>query len=68
MSAESQTAAAGIEIERPWRETLRMFVRNPGAVFGLVLLLAIILMSLFGPALYAVDPFDMVWMPFAPPL
>ena len=68
MSAEYQTAAAGIEIERPWRETLRMFVRNPGAVFGLVLLLAIILMSLFGPALYAVDPFDMVWMPFAPPL
>ena len=34
MSGESQTAAAGIEIERPWRETLRMFVRNPGAVFG----------------------------------
>ena len=40
---------------------------NIAAVIALIILFLIILVAIFGPTLYPVDPFDMVWMPFSPP-
>ncbi len=56
-----------VEIEHPFLEIVRMFVRNKAAVAGAVLLAAIILMSIVGPALYPHDPFEIVYRPMAPP-
>ena len=56
-----------VVVERPIVEAWRMFMRNGAAVFGLVLLLLIVLMAIFGPTLYPVDPFEIVWSPMAPP-
>jgi peptide/nickel transport system permease protein len=54
-------------VEHPVHEMARMFWRNKSAMFGLVLLCAIILMTAVGPFLYATDPFSMVWAPKTPP-
>jgi len=56
-----------IIVEHPLREAWRMYRRNGAAMLGLVLLSLIILMSIFGPSLYPVDPFDIVWAPLSPP-
>jgi peptide/nickel transport system permease protein len=54
-------------VEHPVHEMARMFWRNKSAMFGLVLLCAIILMTAVGPFLYVTDPFSMVWAPKTPP-
>lgn len=51
----------------PSRQAWRMFRQNHAAVFGLLVLLAIMLISAIGPYLYTVPPRDMVWMPLTPP-
>jgi peptide/nickel transport system permease protein len=51
----------------PGRDALRMFFRNKSAVFGLILFLLILIMTVFGPGWYGVDPFDLVSVPLAPP-
>ncbi len=56
-----------VPMEHPFKEMTRMFFRNKTAVFGLVLLLAIVLMAFAGPLIYRVDPFEIVWAPMAPP-
>ncbi|WP_417694718.1 ABC transporter permease [Roseibium sp.] len=43
------------------------FRRNRGAVIGLVLLLAVILIALFAPLLFPQSPWKMVQRPFLPP-
>ena len=53
--------------ESPLRETARMFFRNYAAVVGLVILVTVLLTALFGPYVYPVDPFEIVWAPLAPP-
>ena len=45
-----------------------MFARSPSGLAGLVILLLIIGLIAFGPLLYPVDPFEIVWIPFTPPL
>ena len=55
------------EARPPLAEAAEMFFRNRAAVAGLVVLLAVIGIALFGPILYPEDPFSMVWMPFSPP-
>lgn len=50
--------------EVKWRETLRLFCGNWPALLGLIVVSLFILMGLFGPILFPVDPFD----PVAPPL
>ena len=52
----------------PSLEALRMFARSPVAVAGLVLFLAILLLSLVGPMVYDADPFEIVAAPLSPPL
>ncbi len=53
--------------QSPSREAWRMFRRNLPAVFGLGLLIAIIVITLYGAFLYQGDPFDIVWAPHEPP-
>ena len=51
----------------PGRSAAAMFFRNKPAVFGLLLLTLIILMTLFGPLLYPEDPSDIIARPFEGP-
>lgn len=51
----------------PLSEAWEMFRGNHAAMAGLIVLVIIILGAIFGPMLYATDPFDMVWAPFSPP-
>lgn len=51
----------------PTRQAVSVFLRNPSAMAGLILLLLIVLASVFGPMLYTVSPIDIVWRPFTPP-
>ena len=51
----------------PFFEALRMFVRNPSAVIGLVMLATIVLLSVFEPMLYVADPFEIRAAPLTPP-
>lgn len=46
----------------------RRFCRNKGAVFGLVVLMLVVLVTALGPLLVQSSPWDMVGMPFAAPL
>lgn len=56
-----------VKAENPAREAWRMFLRNRSAILGLVILSAIVLISIFGPGLYGVDPFTISGAPFTPP-
>lgn len=56
-----------VPVEHPVAEAWRMYRRNVAALAGLVTLLVIILISIFGPMVYPVDPFEIVWAPLAPP-
>ncbi len=51
----------------PARQAAAQFLRGPVGMGGAVALCAIVLASLFGPALYGVDPFDLVAAPFSAP-
>ena len=51
----------------PLSEVLYMYIRNFSAVCAMIILIAIIILAIFGPLLYPTDPFEMVWMPFSPP-
>lgn len=44
-----------------------MYARNPAAVAGLILLLLIVLVAVFGPMLHVADPFEITAAPFTPP-
>ena len=46
----------------------RRFRRNKGAVFGLVVLALVALVTALGPLVAQYDPWDMAGMPFAAPL
>ena len=51
----------------PFATMLRQFGRSPAGVAGAVVLLILILVTLFGPSLYGIDPLDIAGMPFTPP-
>jgi peptide/nickel transport system permease protein len=51
----------------PAAAALRQFGRSPSGVAGAILLLALIAVTVFGPALYGIDPLDLVGAPFTPP-
>ena len=56
-----------IKARHPFTEAWEMFRGNHAAMAGLVVLCLIALGAVFGPMLYPVDPFEMVWAPFSPP-
>lgn len=53
--------------ESPWREALRMFARNPSAIVGGALLLAVLAVAIAGPWLMPDDPFEIAAAPMTPP-
>lgn len=55
------------QAEHPVLEAWRMFRRNYAAMFGLVLLGCLVMVTLIGPLAYSVDPFEIVWAPLTPP-
>ena len=59
--------AAQPELGSPGRPALRTFPRNRAAVFGLVLLSRIVLMTLFGSFFYDQDPSRIVARPLQRP-
>lgn len=50
------------------KEFWRRFARNRGAVIGLAILAAVVLVAVFGQLLYPESPWRMVQRPFLPPL
>jgi peptide/nickel transport system permease protein len=53
--------------EHPAREALRMFLRNPSAIAGMAMLLAVLLVAIAGPWIWPADPFEIRTMPLSPP-
>lgn len=69
-TAATTTAATeqvALKIEHPGAEALRMFVRNPSAIAGIVLLLIVLVVSVAGPWVLDADPFAISAAPFTPP-
>lgn len=53
--------------QSPSAEAWAVFRRSPAALLGLVLVVAVVALSLLGPFIYGVDPFEIVWAPLTPP-
>lgn len=51
----------------PMAEAWSIFRRSPAAMLGLVILTLIALLTVAGPFLYPVDPFEIVWAPLTAP-
>jgi peptide/nickel transport system permease protein len=71
ISAPVHPAAEAIAVSAshtsPLRETLGLFLRNPIGMTGALLFFGILAVTLFGPALYPIDPFDISGAPFMSP-
>ena len=64
---ERGDAHAMTPVRSPARAMWARFIRNRSAIAGLVLIALVLAMTLVVPAIYPVDPFDIVWRPLAPP-
>jgi peptide/nickel transport system permease protein len=68
---QSPAAAAAArpvaKVEHPTVEAMRMFVRNPAAIAGMVMLLIVLVVSIAGPWVYPADPFEIKAAPLTPP-
>ena len=62
-----QTQVINLKPPHPAIEALRMFLRNPSAIAGMVLFAIVLLVALLGPLVYHADPFEIVGAPFTPP-
>ncbi len=51
----------------PLKEGVRQFARNPMAMVGLVLLVSIVVIAVFGPLIFPLDPFEIRAAPMTPP-
>jgi len=51
----------------PLAAAMRQFMRSPSGVAGAVMLILLVLGTVFGPMLYAVDPLDLVGAPLTAP-
>ena len=51
----------------PMREAWHMFRKNIPAMFGLILMIAILGMTLYGTLLFQGDPYEIGWAPHEPP-
>jgi peptide/nickel transport system permease protein len=65
--AGSALPAPTPKVEHPTVEALRMFLRNPSAIVGMVMLLAILVVAIVGPWVYPADPFEIKAAPLTPP-
>ena len=55
------------KVEHPTVEALRMFLRNPSAIVGLVLLFFVLAIAIAGPWVFPADPFEIRTAPLTPP-
>lgn len=60
-------APVPLQVEHPTVEALRMFVRNPSAIAGTLMLLLVVLVSVAGPWFYVADPFEIRAAPLTEP-
>jgi peptide/nickel transport system permease protein len=72
MDASTPIVAARTELPTrtaasPGRIAQRQFLKSPSGVVGACLLLLILLAAVVGPAVYRVDPLDLIGAPFMPP-
>ncbi len=68
MSAVLPQAAAPLpKADSPTVEALRMFLRNPSAIAGLLMLGLILLVAIVGPMVYPADPFEIRAAPLTEP-
>ena len=54
-------------VDGPWREATRLFLRNPSAIAGLVLLGLVLLVAVAGPWVMGADPFEIRAAPLTAP-
>jgi peptide/nickel transport system permease protein len=65
--AAGVASPAPMNVEHPTVEALRMFLRNPSAIAGLLMLALILAVSIAGPWVYPADPFEIRAAPLTPP-
>ncbi len=53
--------------QHPIVEAIKAFRQSWAGMLGLILLLLVILFSVAGPFIYAVDPFEIIWAPLTAP-
>jgi peptide/nickel transport system permease protein len=56
-----------IQTISPGRQAWIAFIKNPSGLVGTILLSSILIFTIFGPVLYATDPFEISGMPFSSP-
>jgi peptide/nickel transport system permease protein len=56
-----------VPVAHPGMEAARMFLRNPAAIAGMVMLLLVLAVAIAGPWLYPADPFEIKAAPLTPP-
>jgi len=66
-SATSTQPAPAARPVSQTREALRVFLRNPAAVIGLIMLVTILAVTIFGPMALNADPFEIAAAPMEPP-
>ncbi|MEJ8845060.1 ABC transporter permease [Variovorax rhizosphaerae] len=66
-SVAATTAKPLPKVEHPAAEALRMFMRNPSAIAGMVMLFIVLAVSIVGPWVYPADPFEIRTAPLTPP-
>jgi peptide/nickel transport system permease protein len=54
-------------VEHPSVEVLRMFLRNPSAIVGLLMLFVVLAIAIAGPWFFPADPFEIRTAPLTPP-
>lgn len=65
--SDHSTNTPTIKAQSPLAEAWIMFRGNHAAMVGLIVLVFIVLGAIFGPMIYPLDPFEMVWAPFTRP-
>lgn len=59
--------ATPARVEHPTAQALRMLLRNPSAIAGMLMLLVVLVVAIAGPLLYPADPFEIRAIPLTPP-
>ncbi len=60
-------ATPAVKVEHPTVEALRMFMRNPSAIVGMLILLIVLVVAIAGPWFYPADPFEIRVAPLTAP-
>lgn len=66
-AAPAAPAKPALRVEHPGVEAMRMFLRNPAAIAGMAMLLAMLAVAIAGPWLHPADPFEIKAAPLTPP-